>query len=69
LGPNHPGVAWDLNNLALLLEATDRVSEAESLYRRAVGILVNSLGPEHPITLWGRKNLDSLLAQQATTKP
>ena len=34
-GPNHPDVARDLNNLAWLLQATNRLGEAEPLMRRA----------------------------------
>jgi hypothetical protein len=37
-GPDHPVVAVDLNNLASLLQATNRLSEAESLMRRALAI-------------------------------
>jgi hypothetical protein len=41
-------VAANLNNLAHLLQATNRLSEAEPLYRRAVAINEQSLGPDHP---------------------
>ncbi|MFM7057757.1 MAG: tetratricopeptide repeat protein [Planctomycetota bacterium] len=37
-GPNHPEVAADLNNLAELLRGTNRLPEAERLYRRALQI-------------------------------
>jgi hypothetical protein len=33
--PDDPFVATELNNLAYLLKATNRLSEAELLYRRA----------------------------------
>ena len=36
-GEDHPEVARDLNNLAPLLQATNRLSEAEPLMRRALG--------------------------------
>ena len=36
-GPDHPNVAIDLNNLAELLQAINRLSEAEPLDRRALG--------------------------------
>ena len=36
-GAEHPDVARDLNNLAGLLQATDRLAEAEPLMRRALG--------------------------------
>src|SRR5271167_4778049 len=41
----------DLNNLALLLQATNRLAEAEPLMRRALEIFEKSLGPEHPDTI------------------
>lgn len=47
-GPQHPKVASDLNNLAQLLQATNRRSEAEDLLRRALEIDEKSLGPHHP---------------------
>jgi hypothetical protein len=39
-GPHHPNVAIHLNNLALLLKATNRVSEAEPLSRRHLEIFL-----------------------------
>ncbi|MEL7335223.1 MAG: tetratricopeptide repeat protein, partial [Planctomycetota bacterium] len=36
--PEHPKVAIRLNNLAQLLQATNRLSEAEPLMRRALAI-------------------------------
>ena len=38
-GPEHPDVAGDLNNLAQLLQATNRLKEAEPLMRRVLRIL------------------------------
>jgi Tetratricopeptide repeat len=38
LGPDHPNVARDLNNLARLLKDTNHLSEAEALMRRALAI-------------------------------
>ena len=43
-GPDHPNVAIDLNNLAQLLQATNRLAEAEPLMQRALVIFVTSLG-------------------------
>ena len=37
-GEHHPTVARDLNNLATLLLATNRIGEAEPLMRRALEI-------------------------------
>jgi hypothetical protein len=51
LFPDHPIVAIRLNNLAELLRDTNRLSGAEPLYRRAVGILVHfarATGHQHP---------------------
>jgi tetratricopeptide (TPR) repeat protein len=60
-GPDHPDVARDLNNLALLLKATNRLSEAEPLYRRALAIDEASYGSEHPNVAIRLNNLASLL--------
>jgi hypothetical protein len=49
-GEEHPNVAIRLNNLATLLQATDRMIEAEPLARRASLIFVGSSGIEHPRT-------------------
>jgi tetratricopeptide (TPR) repeat protein len=50
-GPEHPDVARDLNNLASLLKATNRLAEAEPLSWRMVGIFLDftcRTGHEHP---------------------
>jgi len=47
-GPEHPNVAVNLNNLALLLKNTNRLKEAELLMRRALAIDEKSYGPQHP---------------------
>ena len=47
-GADHPNVARDLNNFGLLLQATDRLGEAEPLFRRAPAIFEESSGPDHP---------------------
>jgi len=39
-GPEHPDVALALNNLAQLLQTTNRLQEAEPLSRRAAGIML-----------------------------
>lgn len=62
-GKNHPKVAVGLNNLAALLLMTKRFDEAELLYKRAVEILENSLGPEHPDTIKVRRNLEILRSE------
>jgi len=50
-GPDHPSVATGLNNLAELPQATNRLSEAEPLCRRALAILARftlATGHQHP---------------------
>jgi hypothetical protein len=49
-GLNHPNVATDLNNLAQLLQATNRLQEAEPLMKGALIIFLRSFGVEHPNT-------------------
>ena len=60
-GPEHPAVARDLNNLALLLQATNRLGEAEPLMRRALAIDEKSFGLEHPNVARNLTNLAYLL--------
>ena len=56
----------DLNNLAQLLQATNRLAEAEPLMRRALAIDEQSFGPDHPNVASGLNNLAQLL--QATNR-
>jgi len=60
-GQDHPDVATALNNLAALLEGTNRLSEAEALMRRALAIDQKSLGPEHRKVATDLNNLAELL--------
>jgi tetratricopeptide (TPR) repeat protein len=54
-------VAKCLNNLAQLLQAMNRLSEAEPLMRRALAIDEAAYGPEHPEVAIRLNNLASLL--------
>ena len=63
-GADHPRVAIDLNNLAQLLQDTNRLAEAEPLMRRGVEILLGffvSTGHHHPNEAQGLANYRSLL--------
>ena len=60
-GSNHPNVARALNNLARLLQDTNRLAEAEPLYRRALAIDEASFGPDHPNVARDLNNLARLL--------
>jgi tetratricopeptide (TPR) repeat protein len=61
LGQNHPNVATDLNNLAMLLKNTNHLAEAEPLFRRALAIDEQSFGPNHPEVAINLSNLALLL--------
>jgi hypothetical protein len=65
-GPDYPRVATALNNLAQLLQATNRLSEAEPLMRRALHIDEQSYGADHPNVACDLSNLAQLL--QATNR-
>ncbi len=65
-GPEHPEVARDLNNLASLLQDTNRPAEAEPMMRRALAIGERSYGPEHSVVAIRLSNLGQLL--QATNR-
>jgi hypothetical protein len=54
-------VAIRLNNLAQLLQDTNRLSEAEPLMRRALAIDEKSYGPDHPDVAVQLNNLALLL--------
>ena len=66
LGPEHPNFATALNNLAALLQTTNRLSEAEPLMRRALVIDEKSFGPDSPKVATALNNLGQLL--QATNR-
>lgn len=65
-GAEHPEVARALNNLAALLQATNRLAEAESLMRRGLKIEEKSRGVDHPLVAVQLNNLAGLL--QATNR-
>ena len=60
-GKDHPNVAQYLNNLALLLKFTNRMSEAEPLMQRTIRIFERNLGENHPTIALGLNNLAQLL--------
>ncbi len=66
LGENNPRLAIPFNNLATLLQATNRLAEAEPLMRRALAIDEASFGPDHPTVGIRLNNLATLL--QATNR-
>ena len=63
-GAAHPRVATDLNNLAGLLQATNRLGEAEPPMRRALAIfcsLQHQIGRTHPSCVTVQGNYERLL--------
>jgi tetratricopeptide (TPR) repeat protein len=60
-GNEHPYVAMALNNLAQLLQDTNRLAEAEPLMRRALAIDEASYGLDHPNVAIRLNNLAQLL--------
>jgi tetratricopeptide (TPR) repeat protein len=64
LGPDDPGTASCLNNLALLLQAQGDLVTARPLFERALVIHERELGPLHPYTAACLGNLAELLEAQ-----
>jgi hypothetical protein len=56
----HPSVATSLNNLALVLAAQGRRTEAHALVARAHAACVARCGSEHPTTRLFARNLADL---------
>jgi len=65
-GMEHHRVAIGLNNLAMLLQDTNRLKEAEPLLERALKIDEKSYGMDHPMVARNLSNLAQLL--QATNR-
>ena len=49
-----------LNDLAALYDSQERYDAAESCYSRALAILENALGPDHPDVIANVENLTAL---------
>jgi len=67
-GPEHPSVALRLNNLALLLQDTNRLGEAEPLMRQALLILLKftrETGHLHPDLRVVLENYSGLLKEMS----
>ncbi len=61
LGPEHPDLATDLNNLALLYYVHGKYAQAEPLYQRVLAILEKALGPDDPHVATVLENYAALL--------
>jgi serine/threonine-protein kinase len=58
--PDPIGVGQSLNNLALVIKESGRPRDALSLNRRALGVRLDSLGRQHPLTIVTLINLGML---------
>jgi kinesin light chain len=68
LGPSHPDVAKQLNNLALLCQNQSKYDEVEMYYKRAIDIYTKSLGPDDPNVAKTKNNLASAYLKQQKFK-
>lgn len=68
LGPNHPDVAKQLNNLALLCQNQGKYAEVEAYYERALQIYQQRLGPDDPNVAKTLNNLASAYLKQGKFK-
>lgn len=72
LGTDHPNVATALNNLAQLLQATNRLAQAEPLSRRMVSIFLDftrRTGHEHLHLRASLANYAGILKTLGRSKP
>jgi len=60
-GPDHPTVAADLNNLALILQDLGQTEQAQQLAERALHIDETTHGPDHPDVATDLNNLATIL--------
>jgi hypothetical protein len=59
-GPNHPNVASDVNHIGEVLRGQGDLVGARACFERALEILREFLGEDHPNTVKVRNNLGSL---------
>jgi len=63
LGKEHPDVAKQLNNLALLCQNQGKYEEVEYYYMRALEIYQSKLGPDDPNVAKTKNNLVRVLRE------
>jgi kinesin light chain len=68
LGRDHPDVAKQLNNLALLCQNQGKYEEVERYYQRALEIYEAKLGPDDPNVAKTKNNLASCYLKQGKYK-
>ena len=65
---DHPDVAKQLNNLALLCQNQSKYSEVEKYYQRALSIYESKLGQDDPNVAKTKNNLASAYLKQGKYK-
>lgn len=68
LGSEHPDVAKQLNNLALLCQNQGKYAEVEQYYKRALEIYESKLGPNDVNVAKTKNNLSSAYLKQSKYK-
>ena len=68
LGSDHPDVAKQLNNLALLCQNQGKYEEVEKYYQRALAIYESKLGEDDPNVAKTKNNLASAYLKQGKYK-
>lgn len=63
-GEDHPNVAATIGNLATVLEADSRFTEAEDAYKKTRAVFEKLYGRSHPLTAIGLNNLANVYADQ-----
>ena len=64
LGDRHPDTLRSISNMAMLLKAQRKLTEAEPLFREALAARRETLGDRHPDTLNSINNMAMLLEDQ-----
>ena len=65
-GPNEDDTAWLLAGAGTYLRSQGRYVDALPLYQRALRIHEAALGPDHPLTLQSRNEVNYVAAQQSS---
>ena len=68
VGPDHPDVDTDLNNLATLCYRQGQYAQAEPLCKRALAIYEKGLGPDHPYVATSLNNLAHSMSTRISTR-
>jgi tetratricopeptide (TPR) repeat protein len=64
LGPDHPDVAFSLNNLGVVLQAQGDYAKAGERFERVLGIMESTCDPSHPHVATALNNLAGVLQDQ-----